>query len=653
MQRFSDLPPRARWFITAVALSGVAAAAVSSLVRPPGLNPWALLFILLTACAGLVKVPLPVVGSLSLGYAFILATLMGFGLGASTLAAMLTVLTSELVSCFQGRRPPLHRIGFNTGGATLTACVAGVFYLVLGGEVGRLQLPEDLPAVLPYTLVFVLVNLGLISMVLHLTRESTATTSLVANLKWSVPGYLAGSSLAVLLNLLLANENVVALALAAPFVYLLHLAYRARTEKVEEEKRHSQQAAELYFGAIKALALAVEAKDENTEEHLHRVERYSIGIAEILGLPEGEVQALKAASLLHDVGKLAVPEYILNKPGKLTAEEMEVMKTHPAVGADILGAVPFPFPLVPIVRHHHERWDGSGYPDGLAGESIPIGARILTVVDCFDAITTDRPYRKAVTRDEALAHLLDEAGKMFDPAVVEALIQHADELEARMLREARESGIDPVPPQAAETDAAPDLPTQLETLQPLREMDREAEIFSDLTRVTELDLDFRDRLHLISVKLGALIPHRSLVVYQQDGAKGDLVARYASGQAAHHLLGHAVQIGQRMTGWAALHRKPYSGQRHRDPLQRDGSRFDLEELGSIPDIAALSTAAVAPMHHDEEFVGVLALYGDEACGSYDEETLRQLELAAGLAARTVAGPVAPALPQPAAQGRPA
>jgi HD-GYP domain-containing protein (c-di-GMP phosphodiesterase class II) len=123
------------------------------------------------------------------------------------------------------------------------------------------------------------------------------------------------------------------------------------------------------------------------------------------------------------MGKLAVPENILNKPGKLTAAEFEIMKTHSSVGADLLAAIEFPYPVVPIVRHHHENWDGSGYPDHLSGTDIPIGARILSVVDCFDALTSDRPYRPKLTDVNAIRILTERRGSMYDPLVVDAFIE--------------------------------------------------------------------------------------------------------------------------------------------------------------------------------------------------------------------------------------
>ena len=185
--------------------------------------------------------------------------------------------------------------------------------------------------------------------------------------------------------------------------------------KLETEKSHAEQVSSLHLRTIEALALAIEAKDETTGEHLQRVRVYAMELAKELGLSEDETEALRAASVLHDIGKLAVPEHIISKPGKLTPEEFEKMKIHPIVGAEILEQVDFPYPVVPIVRAHHEKWDGSGYPNGLAGEAIPIGARILAAVDCLDALASDRQYRKALPLDEAMAKVVADAGKSFDP----------------------------------------------------------------------------------------------------------------------------------------------------------------------------------------------------------------------------------------------
>src|SRR6059058_3595522 len=179
--------------------------------------------------------------------------------------------------------------------------------------------------------------------------------------------------------------------------------------------------ANLHLRTIEALALAIEAKDHTTHEHLQRVRVYAIEVAKELGVAGPEMEALHAAALLHDIGKLAIPEHIISKTGRLTPEEFEKVKIHPVVGAEILERVRFPYPVVPIVRAHHEKWDGSGYPAGLKGEQIPIGARILSAVDFLDALASDRQYRRAIPLQEVMARLTQESGKSFDPKVVDVL----------------------------------------------------------------------------------------------------------------------------------------------------------------------------------------------------------------------------------------
>ena len=187
---------------------------------------------------------------------------------------------------------------------------------------------------------------------------------------------------------------------------------------------------DLHLATIEALALAIDAKDQTAQSHIRRVQVYAAGIAKALGMPDHEIQGVKTAALLHDIGKLAVPEHILSKPGPLTQEEFQKIRIHPQVGAEIISAVPFPYPVAPLILSHHERWDGKGYPQGLKGDEIPLGARILSVVDYFDALTSDRPYHRAMEHDAALALLEQEAGKALDPQVVATFFEHLPALSA-------------------------------------------------------------------------------------------------------------------------------------------------------------------------------------------------------------------------------
>src|ERR1700736_1720147 len=247
---------------------------------------------------------------------------------------------------------------------------------------------------------------------------------------WLFPYYLVAAAIANVLNAASGGISLDTALLVLPVIYVAWRYYGVQKTHLAEKEKHAGNMAALHLRAIEGLALAVEAKDNlNTRGHLRRVQVYSLGMGKEMGLNGEELEALQAAALLHDIGKLAVPEYILTKPGKLSVEEFAKMKVHPLVGAEIVEQVQFPYPVAPIVRAHHEKWNGSGYPLVLKGEEIPLGARILTAVDCLDALTSNREYRQALPLDEGMQQIADEAGKSFDPKIVEVLKRRYRELD--------------------------------------------------------------------------------------------------------------------------------------------------------------------------------------------------------------------------------
>jgi putative nucleotidyltransferase with HDIG domain len=246
---------------------------------------------------------------------------------------------------------------------------------------------------------------------------------------WSFPHYFVGASAAGFISIRNAFLHWEACLLAAPVLYVLYRAHRLQEAGVRREREHFQQLRELHIRTIEALALTVEAKDATTGSHVNRVQTYAVELAKEFGMGEPDVEAVRAAALLHDVGKLAVPDQILSKPQKLTPQEFSKIKVHPIVGAEILEHARFPNSVCSIVRAHHEKWDGTGYPDGLQGEAIPVGARILAVVDCLDALASDRGYRHALSLDDAMAMVAEQAGTSYDPRVVELLLRRYHELE--------------------------------------------------------------------------------------------------------------------------------------------------------------------------------------------------------------------------------
>ena len=191
-------------------------------------------------------------------------------------------------------------------------------------------------------------------------------------------------------------------------------------ETFKQERARSQQLARSYAATVRALAGAVEARDAYTGRHAERVTAYGIAIGRAYGLPHPDAPELEFGFLLHDIGKVAIPDAILYKPGALDANERALMSRHPLIGAEIVSGIEFLVDAVAIVRSHHERWDGSGYPDGLAGEAIPVAARVFAVADVLDALTTNRPYRTASPLAEARALITAGSGSHFDPDVVAA-----------------------------------------------------------------------------------------------------------------------------------------------------------------------------------------------------------------------------------------
>ena len=384
--------------------------AIQSLITPDeGLTPRFICYLLLALLSSGLKVSLPgVTGTLSVSFLFILAGMVELG----ALETMVLGIGSALVQIFwhARKRPPLYQVLFN---------LAAIAIAVRVGEVAlHSRLADALGGSLPVRLLlatgaYFIANTLPIACAISITEKGNLFRVWRECYFWSFPYYLLGATLVCVLRWVNQNLGWEFSLLAMPVAWVVYRSYRLyigrlETEKnrVEQEKSHVEEMNALHIRTIETLALAIEAKDQTTHEHLRRVQHYAIEIGKEMGLSEVELNGLRAASLLHDIGKLAVPEHIITKPGKLTPQEFEKMKIHPMVGAEILEQVNFPYPVAPIVKAHHERWDGNGYPLGLAGEEIPLGARILAAVDCLDALASDRQYRRALPLDEAMAVVL-------------------------------------------------------------------------------------------------------------------------------------------------------------------------------------------------------------------------------------------------------
>jgi len=462
-------------------------------------------------------------------------------------------------------------------------------------------------ALLPATAVHVLLNVGLLSRLFALRSNTSFWQSLKENLSWAAPIALPTSAVASLAYLALQHNWLMMVIVGVPILVAISFGHRQYRNNVNQriellEKAHRE--------TIEALAVAINAKDEVTHEHVLRVQIYAAGVARLLGCNDAEIEALKAGALLHDIGKIAVPDYILNKPGKLTAAEFEQMKMHTIVGAQILGRVDFDYPVVPIVRHHHERWDGHGYPDGLAAEDIPLTARILTVVDCFDALREDRQYRRGLTRDEAIEFLLKNSGSQYDPRVVGKFITHLPEFEAEVAAHKGQPlptfGIEPT---AELSEAARQVAPGAGFAAPEESATDDQVNFSrkELAAVFELvqalnGAKSRDELFTaFAENLGRVVPYASCTLTLLDPNSGDYVSEYACGGPAEILQGRHIKPGEGITGWVIANQKPFC---NADP-----------SLDFPPAMAAsvkiFRTLAAFPIISDKQLQGAVTVYALE------------------------------------------
>jgi len=426
-KQFVLLDPIAKFFVGAVITAGffVIGHSVYALSATPVTSQWFVLAAL-TLLSGSITIKLPGIdASISVSETFVFTSVLLFGAAAGTITVTLDGL---IISLWLWRKGiGFHKLLFNMAAPALSIWLAAqLFFLATGVPPlthGTAGLSALLPGLVLFAAVYFLLNSWLMATAVSFEKRLSPLEIWRHNFLWLCLSFFSGASVSILLVSVSREINLTALAVIVPLLIISYLTYHTSMARVEDANRHVDELNHLYLSTIETLAMAIDAKDQVTHGHIRRVQEYSVALARRMGVDDERlIQAIEAASLLHDMGKLAVPEHILNKPGKLTSAEFEVMKTHAGVGADLLAAIEFPYPVVPIVRHHHENWDGSGYPDRLIGTDIPIGARILSVVDCFDALTSDRPYRKKLSDSEAIAILQQRRGTMYDPLVVDVFV---------------------------------------------------------------------------------------------------------------------------------------------------------------------------------------------------------------------------------------
>jgi putative nucleotidyltransferase with HDIG domain len=573
-------------------------------------------------------------GTMSLNFPFILLGILLL----SPLQATCLAICSVIAQCRIRVIHPftLIQILFNVANVTTATALAWHGYTALMRLHGEMA-----PALAIAATIYFFSNTIPLALIFAWDQETDAFALWRRDFLWFLPFYVVGAILAVTAYLIGMALGWMTSLLLIPMVYTVYRTYTTQMAFVREREQHAIDTEALHLRTIEGLAMAIEAKDQGTHRHLLRVRVYVAELGKLMGLDQPMMQALLTASFLHDIGKLAVPEYIINKPGKLTREEFEKMKIHPVVGADILERVRFPYPVVPIVRSHHESWDGTGYPDGLKGEDIPIGARLLTAVDCFDALASERPYRKALPLDEAIAFVKSRAGIQFDPEIAELLAKHYQQLEEMARKQIEE--IEPLKTDLAIIrGAAPGAGFEPENSAPeLSDRAGRAPAFaivagqnrpdagspdlvaaasqavttiSALGRITGRALNAREICYAISISLRSLVPFDCIAVYLKSGES--LLPHFLDCASGLALSMQKVPIGAGLSGWVAENaRSIVNGNPTVEPNY-------LHDSGVLT--AASSALSIPLLDKSGAVFGVLSLYAS-ASAAFSKDHLRILQ----------------------------
>lgn len=615
MPKQGIMPLKARVYIALVAGLGLAA-----LGR--GIHPWEsenlvrfALYLIVTLIGSGFKVSLPgIQGTMSFYFLFLLVSIVQLSLPET----LVIVACATLWQCYwhAKTRPTTVQVVFNLASNFVAAQLTyATFHTAIWDSLSAGG-PVRLTAA---AITFFVANTASVATVIALTERKMIREVWKDGYFWSFPYYLVGASVSGFFSWLSIKIGWETALLLIPVVIILFRSYRLYVGRLESDKLHAEEVTSLHLRTIEALALAIDAKDHVTHDHVQRVRTYALEVGKELGLGRDELDALQVASLLHDIGKLAVPEHIISKPGKLTPDEFEKMKIHPVVDAEILERVRFPYPVVPIVRAHHEKWDGTGYPAGLKGEEIPMGARILSAVDCLDALASDRQYRPAYPLEKAMAMVAEQTGTSFDPKIVAILQRRYVDLEA-MARSANapetaklstylkvERGVAPdagfeeeatsTPVNATSQGPAPAPASFLTSIAAARqEMQALFEMAQDLGN----SLSLPETLSVLATRLKQLVHFDALSIYVLRNGK--LIPEFVVGEDQALFSSLEIPMGQGLSGWVAENRKPIV---NGNPAVESGYLNDPSKFSK------LSSALAVPLEDFMDVVGVLAFYRRE------------------------------------------
>jgi putative nucleotidyltransferase with HDIG domain len=593
--RAPRLSAGARIYISIIVTAGTLAVGVSVYdltVAPP--SPQWLVLAGLAFLTGSFSIKLPSINArISVSEAFVFAAVLLFGPSAATIIVTLDAII--LSSWGSSRRHSKIRAAFNICAAATAIWVAAhLFRLLLPQTPSSPRLEEIIFPVAVLSASYFAINSFFVAIAVSYEKASSPVEIWKQNFAWVGLNYVGGASVAMLLVTYRQSIDLTAVSVILPILAITYLTFRTSLGRLADANRHVTQVNDLYLSTIETLAMAVDAKDQITHGHIRRVQVYAVELAKRLGVTEpSQLKAIEAAALLHDMGKLAIPEHILNKPGKLTPAEFETMKRHADIGADLLSSIRFPYPVVPIVRHHHEQWNGQGYPNGISGTDIPLGARILAVVDCFDALNSDRPYRPRLTVPEAFTILRERRGTMYDPLVVDQFLAGYHE----MVASANEAG-----EQARSllvNHAAIKSTSGTNALEEIRAAAADGAVLA-ATRQNILDSNgLVEVMSALGQAVRQLTPSSGCVYFRYSSDTDDLLCEFVSTDKLSAILGLRIRPGERVSGWVAANRQTISN---------SDATLDLGQTSLVVDPRPRSAVSTPVSGPQGDFHGVLTAY---------------------------------------------
>lgn len=599
---FRDLPIRLRYFILAHGLGVVPL--VWLFVHPAVPQNWGLaaLFLVCAVVFAIWQVELTILnGRMTLAFAVVCLALLLQGPQQALLLASLAGLISSIARPdkkswkVQFIFPTWYRIFFNIANPAIACGISSLIYVAITrGATGNDT--HKVLGLVAFTGCYFLINTLGVSLACALQQGLHWWKVWQENFLWTAPGFFASASTAVGVQVLYRHMGPLSL-ICLPPIWVIYYSYRLYMErihlftaKVQQDMAHIQELNELNQAVIASLATAIDAKDRYTSSHINRVQHYAMKLAKAAGLSGPDLQAVATGAVVHDIGKLGIPDHILGKPGKLTPEEFQRIQSHVQIGAEILAPVPFPFPVVDVVLTHHERWDGLGYPKGLKGEDIPIGGRIISLVDVFDALTSNRPYRRAMSHEEAMQVLRESAGKQFDPRLVELFAEVIPEaiVEIEQMEAAHQTQI--------ETSAPVDAPSALAQIsQAAAEMAAVCDVAHWLAEQESAE----EIAQVVVSRALALVPADTAVLYLQRPGESGLVAAAVDGKYREKFAGMTIQIGEGVAGWVA---------QHQEPRVNVSAALDIARRFTPEENIELSAATAIPLMHGLDNLGVLTVY---------------------------------------------